>query len=230
MSFVHIFDLKDIHYIIYNICYSNLVKIFVPAGKIAKPGSEICRGLIAVVALERGRVRVCHGDIAWLHRDELFVRLEVVIVRQNSRGDKLLLENVDEVEQVFGVLVAYIVDRIRRNGQTVFAVLALRCALHDAHNALDYIVDVCEVALAVAVVENADCLAAQKLVGEAEIRHVRAACGSVDREEAESRRGDIIELRIGVSHQLVGFFRCGVEADGVVNFVVGAVGHFLLLP
>ena len=156
------------------------------------------------------------------------MRLKVVIVWQNARGDKLLLENVDEVEQVFWVLVAYIVDRIRRNGQTVFAVFTLRRALHDAHNALDYIVDVCEVALAVAVVENAYRLAAQKLVGEAKIRHVRAACGSVDREEAESRRGDVIELRIGVSHQLIGFFCRGVETDRVVDLVVGAVGHFFV--
>ena len=34
----------------------NLVKIFIPAGEVAKPGSEIGRGLVAVVTLERGRV------------------------------------------------------------------------------------------------------------------------------------------------------------------------------
>ena len=128
------------------------------------------------------------------------MRLEVVIGGENFRTDEFLLEDCHEVQQVFGVVVADVVDLVRREWETVFAASLFGSVLHHAHDAFDNVIDEREVALALAVVENLDGLASLELVGEAEVGHVGAASGSVDGEEAEPRAGDVVELAVGVRH------------------------------
>ncbi len=71
-------------------------------------------------------------------------------------------------------------------------------------------------------------LALAELVGEIEVCHVGTASRSVDGEEAESRAWDVVELGVGMRQKLVALL-CGcIEADGVVDLVISAVGHLLV--
>ena len=119
---------------------------------------------------------------------------------------------------------ADVVYRIGRNGKAVFAVLPFRCSLHDPDHPFYDVVYVGEVPFAVAVVEDLDGLTFPEFIGEAEVGHVRPAGGAVDREEAESRGGDVVQFRIAVGQELVGFLGGCVEGYRMVHFIVGAEG------
>lgn len=119
---------------------------------------------------------------------------EVVVRRQHALLHQHALQRVDEVEQVLGVRVSDVVDAVRGEGQPVLANLHLGRGVHYTPHTLDDIVDVGEVAAAVAHVEDLDGLAAAQLLGEAEVGHVGPAHGAVHREEAQPGRGDGVEL------------------------------------
>ena len=70
-------------------------------------------------------------------------------------------------------------------------------------------------------VEDLDGLALSQLIGESEVGHVGTTGRPVDREEAQTRRGNVIELGIGMGQQLVRLLRGCIEAHGVVHLVVG---------
>ena len=57
-----------------------------------------------------------------------------------------------------------------------------------ADHAADDVIDVGEVATVLAVVEHVDRLAGEDVARKDEQRHVRAAPGSIDGEEAQTRR------------------------------------------
>lgn len=154
--------------------------------------------------------------------------LEVVVLGQDAGTDKFFLKNGYEVKEIFGGVVADVIYLVRWDGQPVLAVPLLRGVLHDAHHSLHNVVNVSEVALAVAIVENLDGLAFHQFVGEAEVSHVGTTGGAIDGEEAEAGRGDVVELRVGMGHQLVTLLGGGVEAHGVVHLVVCRIGHFLV--
>lgn len=208
--------------------FSILVEFLVPAGEVAEAGAEGGRGAEAEVALQGCGVSVGHRDVAGLHRHEFLVGLEIVVGGQDAGGDEFFLEDADEVEEVLGVAVADVVELVWRHGQAVVAVGALGGVLYHADYALDDVVDVGKVALAVAVVEYLNCFTAYELVGEAEVGHVGAPAGSVDGEEAQAGGGDVVELGVGVGHELVAFLGGGIERHGVVDFVVGRIWHFLV--
>lgn len=136
------------------------------------------------------------------------------------------MKDLNEVEKVFWAGVADVVDFVRWKRKAVFASLFGWGFGHDANDAFDDVVDVGEVALAVAVVEDFDGLALDELISEAEVGHVGAAGGAVDGEETEAGRGDVVEFRVGVGEEFVALFGGGVEGDGVIDFVVGAEGDF----
>lgn len=156
------------------------------------------------------------------------MRLEVEVGREDALLHEHALEGVHEVEQVLGVGVADVVDAGRRHRQAVSAGLHLWRVRHHARHALHDVVHVGEVALAVAHVEDLDGLAAQQLVGKAEVRHVRAAHRAVDREEAQAGRGDGVELAVGVSHELVALLGRRIERNRRVHVVVLAERHLLV--
>ena len=113
----------------------------------------------------------------------------------------------------------------RVDGQTVLTGFLLRRALHDPDHAIDNIVDGGKIPLTVSVIENFYGFALQKLVSGAEICHIVPPGGAVDGEEPQTREGNIVELLVGVSHQIVALFCGGAEGHGVVHLVVGKVGH-----
>lgn len=120
--------------------------------------------------------------------------LEVVVGGEHALLHQHALQRVNEVEQVLGVRVADVVDAVRGEGQPVLARLHLGGGLHDTTDALDDVVDVGEVAAAVAHVEDLDGVAAAQLLGEAEVGHVGPAHGAVHREEAQAGRRNGVEL------------------------------------
>lgn len=146
--------------------------------------------------------------------------LEVVVRRQHALLHQHALQRVDEVEQVLGVRVADVVDAVRGEGQPVLAHLHLGGGVHDAPDALDDIVDVGEVAAAVAHVEDLDGVASAQLLGEAEVGHVGPAHGTVNREESQAGRRDGVELGVGGRHELVGLLGGGVERHRRVDAVL----------
>ena len=137
--------------------------------------------------------------------------LEVVVRRQHALLHQHALQRVDEVEQVLGMGVADVVDAVRGEGQPVLAHLHLGGGVHNALDALDDVVDVGEVAAAVAHVEDLDGLPAAQLLREAEVGHVGPAHGAVNREEAQAGGRDGVELGVGGGHELVGLFGGGVQ-------------------
>ena len=154
--------------------------------------------------------------------------LEIEVLGENACTDEFFLEDGDEVEEVFGLATTDVVDGVGWDGESIFAFFAFGGALHHTDDAFDNVVDIGEVAAAVAVVVDLDGFALQEFVGETEIGHVGAACGAVDGEEAEACGGDVVELGVAVGHELVGLLRGGVEGDGVVDAVVGGEGDFFV--
>lgn len=120
--------------------------------------------------------------------------LEVVVGREHAFLHQHALQRVDEVEQVLGVRISDVVDAVRGKRQPVLAHLHLGRGVHDAPHALDDVVDVSEVAAAVAHVEDLDGVPAAQLLGESEVGHVGPAHGAVHSEEAQPGRGDGVEL------------------------------------
>lgn len=153
---------------------------------------------------------------------------KIVVLWQNAGADEFFLENLNEVKEVFWVRVADVVDFVRREWKTIFAGLLFRSLGHDTDDAFDDVVDVGEVAFAVAVVEDFDSFAFDELVSKAEIGHVGATGGAVDGEETEAGGGDVVEFGVGVGEELVALFGGGVKGDGVIDFVVSAEWDFFV--
>lgn len=154
--------------------------------------------------------------------------LEVIVSGQHALLHQHALQRVDEVEQILGVRVADVVDAVRGERQPVLAHLHLGRGVHDASDALDDVVDVGEVAAAVAHVEDLDGVAAAQLLGEAEVGHVGPAHGTVHGEEAQAGRRDGVELGVGGGHELVGLLGGGVERHRRVHAVLLGERHLLV--
>src|SRR5690242_19647581 len=111
---------------------------------------------------------------------------------------------------------AYVVDPersiagggVRRGAAPVL--IGRRRQLHDADQALDDVVDIGEVSLHAAVVEDVDRLACEYGLGEDEQGHVRSAPWSVDREEPQTSRGQPEKMAVGMGHQFVGLLAGGI--------------------
>ena len=153
---------------------------------------------------------------------------KVVVLRKDSCTDEFFLKDGYEVDEVLGGVVAYVIYFIRWDWESVFALLLLRCVLHDAHYAFHNVIDVGEVTLAVTVVENLDGFAFNKFVGKTEVCHVGTTCWAIDREETETGGWDVVEFAVGVRHQFVALLCCGIKRYGVIDLVVCGVRHLLV--
>jgi len=156
------------------------------------------------------------------------MRLEVVVGGEDAGADEFLLEDVDEVQQVLELAAADVVDSIRRDGKAVLADLLFRGLAHHPDDAFHDVIDIGEIAAAVAVVVDLDGLALEQFVREAEIGHIRTAGGAVDGEEAEARGRDVVQLGIAVGEELVALLGGRVQAHGIVHPVVRAERNFLV--
>ena len=138
------------------------------------------------------------------------MRLKVIRRGQHACTNELLLEDVHKVKKILRMAVADVIQRIRRHGETVLPLLAFGRSLHHANDPLHDVIHIGEVAFAVAVVEDPDLFALHELIRKTEIRHIRAPCGAIHREEAQSRRGNVIEFGIGVRQKLVALLGGGI--------------------
>ena len=200
----------------------------IPLSKSPQAFSQAGIGLEAEVLFEGRRVCVGYGHITWLHGHELLVGIEVIILGEHAGTHQLFLQDGHEVKEIFGGVVADVVYFVWGDGQSVLAVLLFWGVLHDTDHSFHDVIDIGEVALAVAIVENLDGLAFHQLVGEAEVSHVGTAGRAINCKETQACRWDVVELAIGMGHQLVALLGGGVEAYGVVHLVVCRIGHLLV--
>lgn len=156
------------------------------------------------------------------------MRLEVVTGRQDALLDEDALERVDELEQLNRAGVADVVDAVSGHREAVPAHLDHGRVGHDPRDALDDVLDVGEVAPAVAHVEDLDRLAPEQLVREPEIRHVGATHGPVHRKEAQPGGGDGVQLGVRGGHELVRLLGRGVEGYGGIDHIGFRKRHLLV--
>ena len=175
-----------------------LIVFLVPLRKLSQPLSQRNLRRETEIPFKCRRIGIGGRDISRLHGHEFLMGLEVVVLREHASSDEFLLEDVDKVQQVLGLAAADVVDGIRRDGKPVLASLLFRGFEHDPDDAFYDVIDISEIASAVAVVVDLDGLAFQQLVREPEIGHVRTPGGTVDGEEAEARGRDIVKLGIAV--------------------------------
>jgi len=154
--------------------------------------------------------------------------LKVVVLGEHASSDEFLLEDVDEVQQVLGLAAADVVDGIRGDGQAVLAGPLFRGLAHHPDDAFHDVIDIGEIAAAVAVVVDLDGLALEQFVREAEIGHIRAAGGAVDGEETKARGRDVVQFGIAVGEEFIALLGGRVQAHGIVHPVVRAEGHLLV--
>ena len=154
--------------------------------------------------------------------------LKIVVLRQNPGADQLLRQDLHEIQQVFRIAVADVIHRVGSNGQAVFPGFLLRRLPHHPDHALHNIVNVGEIPLAVSVVEDFNGLSRPQLVGKAEIGHIRPSGRSVNREKPQARRGNVIELAVGMGQQLIALFGSRVQGNGIVHLVLRGIGHLFV--
>lgn len=195
-------------------CTSVLIVVLIPFSKLAQPFFNRRRRLEVKVALQFTDIRVRLVDIARLHRQEL-------LLRRLAEG---LLQDLDEVHELLWLIVADVVDLV-----AVAELILLRRITEHMLNARYNIIDIREIAVHVSVIVNLDRFSLADLVGEFEISHIRASERTVDREEAQARRRDAIEMTVRIRHELIRLLRRCVETDGMVDIVCCREGRLLLI-
>ena len=205
-----------------------LIVFIVPFGELPQPLPECNLRRKSKIPFKRRRISICSRNISRLHRHEFLMGLEVVILGEHAGSDEFLLEDIDKVQQVLGLATADVVDGIRGDGQAVLAGPLFRGLAHHPDDAFHDVIDIGEIAAAVAVVVDLDGLALEQLVREAEIGHIRTAGGAVDGEEAEARGRDVVQLGIAVGEEFVALLGRRIQAHGIVHPIVRAERNFLV--
>lgn len=200
----------------------------IPLCKYPQAFSQAGIGLEAEVLFQWSCICISHWYITRLHWYKFLVSFKVIILGEHAGTHQLFLKDSYEVKEVFGGVVADVVHFVWRDGKSILAVLLLRGVLHDANHTFYNVINISKIALAVAIVEYLDGLAFNQFVGEAEVCHIGTTCRAINCKEAEAGRGDVVELRVGMGHQLVALLRGGVEAYGVVHLVICRIGHLLV--
>lgn len=181
-----------------------LIVVLIPRRELAQPLFNRRRRLEVKVALQFAHIRVRLIDIARLHWQEL-------LLRRLADG---LFQHLNEVHELLRLVVADVVDLV-----AVAKLIRLRRIAEHVLDARDDVVNIGEVTVHIAVVVDLDGLASADLVGELEVRHIRTAERSVDREEAQPRRRNPVEMAVGVRHELIRLLRRRIETDRMVDIV-----------
>jgi hypothetical protein len=150
--------------------------------------------------------------VARLHREESDHRL--AIEGPFDLGDEVhhrLRMLVSDVEQSVRLVGG------RRVRSTHELHVGRRRLVENGGDAGHDVTDISEIALQFAVVEDFDGAALENCARKKEVGHIRPAPRAIDREEAQSRRGQAVEMAVAVCHQLVGLLGCGLEAHGMVD-------------
>lgn len=151
-----------------------------------------------------------------------------IVSGQNLGSHQLLGQNLYEIQQVLWVIVTDVIHTVRRQRKSIFSVHLLRCVLHNMLDTGHDVIYISEVTLAIAVVEDFDGLTLEQLVREAKICHVGTTGGTINREEAQAGRGDVVKFGVSVCHQLIGLLGSSVKAYRVVHLIFRVVGYLLV--
>jgi hypothetical protein len=92
--------------------------------------------------------------------------------------------------------------------------------IDEAHQSFRHIVDIGEVALHPALVEELDRTALDDRAGEDEHRHIGPIPRTVDRKEPQAGTGNAVEMAIGMGHQFVRLLARRIKADRMVDVVM----------
>lgn len=195
-------------------CASVLIVALIPFSKLAQSFFNRRRRLEVKVALQFADIRIRLVDVTGLHWQELLLR----------RFADSLLQDLDEMHELLRLIVADVVDLI-----AVAQRIGLGRITEHMLNARYNIIDIREIAVHVSVIVNLDRFSLADLVGEFEISHIRASERTIDREEAQARRRDAIEMTVRIRHELIRLLRRCVETDGMVDIVCCREGRLLLV-
>lgn len=139
-------------------------------------------------------VRVSDRNITRLHGDEFLVCLKVVFSWKYTSANEFFLQDGDKIQQVLGLVIAYIIYGIGRNGQTVLTCSSFGSVSHHSDYSFYYVINVGEVTLAVAVVEYFNGLTFHEFVRETEVCHVWTTGRTIDSEKRRPVDGILYSL------------------------------------
>lgn len=122
--------------------------------------------------------------------------------------------------RVLGLAATDIIDLVGCNGKTILICTSDRSFAHHPYNSFNNVVNLGEVATAVAVVADLDSLATQQFAGEAEIGPVGPAGGIVNSEETHTYGGNVVEFRVAVCKEIIALLGGGVKRHRVVHAVL----------
>ena len=143
---------------------------------------------------------------------------------------QLMMQYIHEIKQIFRPALAYVVQFVRRDRQSVNACFPLGSPVHHQHDPFHYIIYVCKVPHALAEIENLDFLPCQKLVRKAEICHVRTSCRTIDCKKAKPCGRYVIQFRICMGQHFIAFLGGGIQGDREISPVVNRVWSFRCFP
>src|SRR5690554_4293960 len=142
-----------------------------------------------------------------------------------------LFDDLDKPGQLHRVIAADVVDSIRRLAGawvrlgTAPVFVGLGDVIQRTDDTLYNIVDVGEVTLMVAVVEHINRLARQNLLGENIHSYIRPDHVAMFGEKPQAGGRQVVQVAVGVGHQLVGLLGGRVQAQGVVYVVMHGERH-----
>ncbi len=108
----------------------------------------------------------------------------------------------------------------------------VRCCglICDPHHTLDDVVDIGKVTAHLAVIEDINRLAGKNSFGKQEQGHVRTAPGTVNGEKTQPGTRQVVQMGIGMRHQLIGFFAGRVKRHRMVDVVMDGKRHACIGP
>ena len=77
------------------------------------------------------------------------------------------------------------------------------------------------------MVENLDGLSPQNFLRKRKVRHIWSAKRTVHRKKAKPRRRNMIQMAVGICHQLIALLGSGIKTNGLVYSVLHGERHFL---
>jgi hypothetical protein len=162
--------------------------------------------------------------VSGLHRQVVLFRF----------APQALFQHLNEAGELYGIVTADVVQAIGRVTGTGIrggpAPVRVGCGdiVQRADYAFDDVINVGEVPLVVAVIEDINRFARENPFRKYEQRHVRPAPGTIDGKEPQPRRRQPVEVAVGMRHQLIGLFRGRVETEGMIHVVVNRERHGLV--
>ena len=95
------------------------VVFLIPLRKIVQSFTDSDLRTEAVIPFKGAGIGISQRNISLLHPDQLPVTLKLIRVGENACSDQFLLQCGDKIKKVFRLTAADVVDRIRRDGESV---------------------------------------------------------------------------------------------------------------